>query len=248
MNKLFRIAGILLLVCALIGALAACGEPAQPTQTSAQTTAEPENKEIVVETPPPSPTPAATPTPEVPPVAVTTVPMPMPSVSPTPGVTTTDAATTTAAPDASPVASPTPSPSPSASAAPVYSADAAFASTIRPDGALVPDSAVPGYVSGNGVAFRAGPNASARIISTLYYGNYVEIVGTENGWTEVIIGGMYGYIASQYVVYGSYYNNSPSGFIGSSSGTTIVVVPSGQTGGTVVVNPDETNFLGIRPD
>ncbi len=100
MNKLLRIAGVFLLVCALVCALAACGQTAQeqPTQTVTETQTEP--KEITVETPPPSPTPTPTPTPSVPPVAVTTVPMPMPSVSPTPGVTTPEATATTSGPHA----------------------------------------------------------------------------------------------------------------------------------------------------
>ncbi len=251
MNKLLRIAGVFLLVFALVCALAACGQTAQqqPTQTVTET----ESKEITVETPPPSPTPTPTPTPSVPPVAVTTVPMPMPSVSPTPGVTTPDAAATTTA-EPSPIvsASPSPSASPTASAAPVYSADAAFASTILPDGALVPDSAVPGYVAGNDVIFRAGPSASARALATLQYGTYVDIVGTENGWTEVILGGVYGYISSNYIARGYYNTNTPSSFIGSSgSGSTVIVIPGGDEyahGGAVVSTPAETNFLGILPD
>ena len=248
MNKLLRTAGVFLLVCALVCALAACGQTAQqqPTQTVTET----ESKEITVETPPPSPTPTPTPTPSVPPVAVTTVPMPMPSVSPTPGVTTPEATATTA-PEASPIvpASPSPTASPAASAAPVYSADAAFASTILPDAALVPDSAVAGYVAGNDVIFRAGPSASARALATLQYGTYIDIVGTENGWTEVILGGVYGYINSNYVARGYYSTTSPSSFIGS-SGSTVIVVPNDEhaNGGAVVSAPTETNFLGILPD
>ena len=252
MNKLLRTAGVFLLVCALVCALAACGQTAQeqPTQTVTETQTEP--KEITVETPPPSPTPTPTPTPSVPPVAVTTVPMPMPSVSPTPGVTTPEATATTS-PEASPIvsASPSPSASPAASAAPVYSADAAFASTFLPYAALVPDSAVPGYVAGNDVIFRAGPSASARALATLQYGTYIDIVGAENGWTEVILGGVYGYINSNYVARGYYNTTSPSSFIGSSGSTTVVVVPSGDEhahNGAVVSTPTETNFLGIQPD
>ena len=249
MNKLMKNAAVFLLVFALVCALAACGETTGETTQQPTVTEVTETKEITVETPPPSPTPSETPAPSVPPVAVTTVPMPMPSVSPTPGVTTTDAATTTAAPEASPIvsASPSPSASPTASVAPVYSADAAFASTILPDGALVPDSAVAGYVAGNDVIFRAGPSASARALATLQYGTYVDIVGTENGWTEVILNGVYGYINSNYIARGYYYTQSPSSFIGS-SGSTVIIVPNGETHNAVVAAPTETNFLGIMPD
>ena len=243
MNKILRAAGFFLLIAVLICALAACGQ-----RTAAAPEPE-ETKEITVETPPPSPTPMPTPTPSVPAVEVTTVPMPMPSVSPTPGVTTTDAGTATASPEVSPIVSarPTVSPSATAAAAPVYSADAAFASTILPDAALVPDSAVPGYVTGNNVAFRAGPSASARVIGTLESGTYIDIVGTENGWTEVIIRGVYGYISSEYVARGNYSVPS-SGFVGS-SGSTVIIVPGGEpVGGVVVEDRNDTNFIGSLPD
>ena len=80
---------------------------------------------------------------------------------------------------------------------------------------------------------------------------HVDIVGAENGWTEVILGGVYGYINSNYVARGYYNTTSPSSFIGSSGSTTVVVVPSGDEhahNGAVVSTPTETNFLGILPD
>lgn len=110
---------------------------------------------------------------------------------------------------------------------------------------------MPGYVAGNDVVFRAGPSASARALATLQYGTYIDIVGAENGWTEVILGGVYGYINSNYVARGYYNTTSPSSFIGSSGSTTVVVVPSSDEhahNGAVVSTPTETNFLGIQPD
>ena len=99
---------------------------------------------------------------------------------------------------------------------------------------------MPGYVAGNDVIFRAGPSASARALATLQYGTYI-----------VILGGVYGYINSNYVARGYYNTTSPSSFIGSSGSTTVVVVPSGDEhahNGAVVSTPTETNFLGIQPD
>ena len=64
MNKLFRSAGILLLIAVLVFSLAACGQRTVQQPVESTPTVEP-TKEIVVETPPPSPTPTPTPTPSV---------------------------------------------------------------------------------------------------------------------------------------------------------------------------------------
>ena len=262
MNKLFRGAGLFLLIVVLVLSLAACGQrtvPADPVATAAATP-EP-TKEVVVETPPPSPTPTPTPTPtvSVPPVAVTTVPMPMPSVSPTVAVTNqpvpTDAngnpVAATAAVSPSPSASPSPTPTP-------YSYDAAFASTIVPDSVTIPANATDGHLNANGVNFRGGPSASARLLGTYDSGTYVAVLGTENGWTEVIINGEVGYVWSEYVSSGYTGSNAASSnsgavVIGNASGAGLVIVPDGpvgnSSGSNAAVNaPQETNFLGILPD
>ena len=250
MNKLFRIAGMLLLIAVLVFSLAACGQ--RTVQTEPAATAEPEpTKEVVVETAPPSPTPTPTPTPtvSVPPVAVTTVPMPMPSVSPTVAVTNepvpTDAngnpVAATAAVSPSPSASPSPTPTP-------YSYDAAFASTILPDGVTIPENAIDGHLNANGVNLRGGPSTSARILATYDSGTYVAILGTENGWTEVVINGEAGYVRSEYVTTGYVGSNAASipsnGFVvGDGNGAGLVIVPDGPvsnttSGSTVVNTPD----------
>ena len=249
MNQTIRFAGLVLVIAALVLTLAACGgqRNTQPVDTPSVPPSE-----IVVETPPPSPTPSATPTPSVPavpspsPVAVTTVPMPMPSVSPTVAVTNvpegaTPAVTSTVSP--SPSASPSPTPTP-------YSQDANFASTINPDGYFVPDDAVPGYLNANGVVFRGGPSTSARVLGTFDAGTYVDILGVENGWVEVVIGGITGYVRSDYVTRGEYggqgvYYGDP----GSSGGVIIVPdVPSTQTQVYPSEDPNPSYFLGIMPD
>ena len=255
MNKLIQTAGLFLLIAVLVFSLAACGQRAAQPETVPET--EP-TKEIVVETPPPSPTPTPTPTPSVPPVAVTTVPMPMPSVSPTVAVTNTPVPENSTSSPA--VASPTVSPSPSASPSPTptpYSRDAEFASTIVPDSVNIPANAVDGYLNANGVVFRGGPSQSANIISTYDSGTRVSILGTENGWTEVIINGVAGYIRSDYVTSGTA-ATIPGGSTpvvvsdGDASGIGLVILPDSQlpsnTITTATPTPEATNFLGILPD
>ncbi len=245
MNKLIRTAGLFLLIAVLVLSLGACGQRnTQPENNDLQ------NKEIIVETPPASPTPLATPAPSVP-VAVTTVPMPMPSVSPTVGVTTTpDPADPNAAGTGGTPASPavSPSPSPSASPAPVYSEDAHFASTIRPDGYTVPANAVPGYVNANNVIVRGGPSGSAVILGYADVGAYVDILAVENGWTEVLIGGTTGYIKSEYVTKGDY--DGPAYYIGGNNGQGQIVVPNEHHGNPAVTPGDDdwNPNLGIMPD
>ena len=252
MNQYTRAAGMILLVAVLVFSLAACGlTPAQPVPTPEET------KEITVETPPPSPTPTPTPTPSVPPVAVTTVPMPMPSVSPTVSITETpDPAGTTAEPGASPTVSPSPSASPSPTPTP-YSYTAEFASTILPDSVNIPENAVNGYICANGVNFRGGPSASAKILGTFDLGKMVSILGTEDGWTEIIANGVTGYVKSEYVVSGDYTPGSSAIVAGGdASGIGVVIVPDGpvnggivnNNAGTVIAPAEETDFLGILPD
>ena len=266
MNKLFRSAGMLLLIAVLVFSLAACGQRTVQPAVESTPTVEP-TKEIVVETPPPSPTPTPTPTPSVsvPPVAVTTVPMPMPSVSPTVAVTNEPVPTDangnpiTASPTVSPSATVSPSPTPTP-----YSYDAAFASTIMPDSVTIPENAQEGFINANGVILRGGPSASAVILGTFDSGTRVAILGTENGWTEVVVNGESGYIKSDYVTRGNYITSNAGStaadygsgavYINNGTGNGMVIVPDGpvSSGNTsaVSVTPtqDDYYFLGIMPD
>ena len=224
MNKLFRITGMILLIAVLVFSLTACGQ--RTLQNEPVATVEPEpTKEVVVETPPPSPTPSPTPTPTVtvPPVAVTTVPMPMPSVSPTVAVTNEPVPTDA---NGNPVAATAAvSPSPSVSPSPVD-----------------------GHLNANGVNLRGGPSTSARILGTYDSGTYVSVLGTENGWTEVIINGEVGYVKSEYVTSGYVGSNAASApsnavVVGDGNGVGLVIVPDGPVsnttaGNSVVSTPD----------
>ena len=88
-------------------------------------------------------------------------------------------------------------------------------------------------------------------------GKMVSILGTENGWTEIIANGVTGYVKSEYVVRGDY---TPGSSVvvagGDASGIGVVIVPDGpvnggivnNNNGTVIPQAEETDFLGILPD
>ena len=77
----------------------------------------------------------------------------------------------------------------------------------------VPTSAVgsPGYIRGNNVRFRAGPDLSSQILKELFYGNAVTITGSDGTWTSLIYEGQAGYVFSKYVQSGSFQNVSTGG-------------------------------------
>ncbi|MBR4550007.1 MAG: SH3 domain-containing protein [Oscillospiraceae bacterium] len=79
---------------------------------------------------------------------------------------------------------------------------AAGQSTVMPTPAPTSAAGSPGYIKGNNVRFRAGPDLSADIIGELYYGNVVTITGTDGTWTSLICEGKAGYVFSQYVAPG----------------------------------------------
>ena len=61
-----------------------------------------------------------------------------------------------------------------------------------------------GYISGNNVRFRAAASTSSDIIKEFYFGNTVEITGTDGDWTAVSSDGKSGFVYSQYVKEGTY--------------------------------------------
>ena len=56
-----------------------------------------------------------------------------------------------------------------------------------------------GSVKGSDVRMRSGPSTNYSILGTYQNGTPLTITGTENGWTKVTIGGVSGYIRSDYV-------------------------------------------------
>ena len=116
-----------------------------------------------------------------------------------------------------------------------------------------------GYINANGVVLRGGPNGSAVILGTFDIGTIVAIIGVENGWTEVYIDGVMGYVKSEYVTHGVSANVpiGPSSYTtdSGSSAAQVVIPDGGYDSVTVVtgnqnVNPNDTwnPNLGIMPD
>ena len=68
-----------------------------------------------------------------------------------------------------------------------------------------------GSVKGSDVRMRSGPSTNYSILGTYQNGTPLTITGTENGWTKVTIGGVCGYIRSDYVSGGG--SSSKSGYI-----------------------------------
>ncbi|MBQ9045112.1 MAG: SH3 domain-containing protein [Oscillospiraceae bacterium] len=70
-------------------------------------------------------------------------------------------------------------------------------------GGTTPASGTAGSVKGNSVRMRSGAGTSYSILGTYNNGTALTILGTENGWTKVTLGGVTGYIRSDYVNVGS---------------------------------------------
>lgn len=56
-----------------------------------------------------------------------------------------------------------------------------------------------GSVKGSDVRMRSGPGTNYSILGTYQNGTPLTVTGTENGWSKVTVGGMSGYIRSDYV-------------------------------------------------
>jgi mannosyl-glycoprotein endo-beta-N-acetylglucosaminidase len=66
-----------------------------------------------------------------------------------------------------------------------------------------------GTVKGDEVRLRSGPGTGYGILGAYNHGTALTILGTENGWTKVNVGGLNGFIRSDYVASGS--SSAPSG-------------------------------------
>ena len=167
---------ILVLVLVLALSLAGCGQKTVEPDTIPLD--ESNQETIFIETPPP-----ATPTPETTPPAVIVTPFPVPSTSPSP------------IPSQVTPETPTPSVTPAATAAPTTTDN--FVGPTATEAEIAAGKA--GYLSGDGVNLRAESNAQSRILDSFAYGTEFRILGYENGWAKVLVNGIVGYIAGNYV-------------------------------------------------
>ena len=122
------------------------------------------------------------------------------SVSSDPAPGTEEAAATptpvvwTPAPTAvpTPMPTPVPTPDPTPDPTPTPSPTPALAEIIT-------TSNLPGWVNGNEVNFRELPGMGGKIITSYNRGKALTILGSENGWSKVLIDGVTGYIKTEYV-------------------------------------------------
>ena len=92
----------------------------------------------------------------------------------------------TPVPTSTPVPTPTPTPVPTPTPTPYISE---ITTTVS----------IPGWVNGNEVNFRELPGMGGEIITTYNRGKALTILGTENGWSKVLIDGVTGYIKAEYI-------------------------------------------------
>ena len=90
---------------------------------------------------------------------------------------------------------------------PAFSGQVPLAATPAPTGAV----GSPGYIRGNNVRFRAGPDLSSEILRELFYGNAVTITGSDGTWSSIVYEGQAGYVFSQYVQAGTFQTVSSGG-------------------------------------
>lgn len=90
---------------------------------------------------------------------------------------------------------------------------------------VIPVNSKQGYINGNNVRFRSGPNTNSQVLGEFFFGNVVTITGISGSWTAVNYDGQNGYVFSQYVTEGKYEyisaGTSPSVGGGSATGAEI---------------------------
>ena len=96
----------------------------------------------------------------------------------------------------------TPSPFPTFSPTPVPTPFPTFSPTPAPTPAMqdfLSTTSRQGWVNGRDVNFRKRPGMDAEVHTIVDFGKELTILGSQNGWTKVVIDGTVGYIKSEYV-------------------------------------------------
>lgn len=123
-------------------------------------------------------------------------------------------------------------------------------------GGTTPASGSAGTVKGNSVRMRSGAGTSYSILGTYNNGTALTITGTENGWTKVVIGGVAGYIRSDYVAAGAAPANpgtaSGTGYINGTgvrlragASTTSQILGSYNTGTAMTITGSSGNWYAV---
>ena len=109
-----------------------------------------------------------------------------------------------------------------------------------------------GTVKGDYVRMRSGPSTSYSILGTYNNGTALTITGTESGWTKVTIGGVSGYIRSDYVSESGSASTSQTGYINgtdvrlrSGPSTTSTILGSYNTGTEMTITGTSGNWYAV---
>ena len=119
-------------------------------------------------------------------------------------------------------------------------------------------SSTSGSVKGNYVRMRSGAGTGYSILGTYNNGTALTITGTENGWTKVVIGGVNGYIRSDFVSAGGSAaqnngsNGSKTGYINGTSvrmrsgaGTSSSILGVYNTGTEMTITGESGNWYAV---
>ena len=160
-------------------------------------------------------------------------PSPYTTAFPVPTMTETPAATPTADPTA-PTPTPTPGTNTTTNNNSYVDPNAGLQSYNATATQAELNGATTGYVGGDGVNLRQGPGTNYKIISSYPLGKQLSILGSNGGWTKVMIDGNVGYMSHNYVS-----GTRPAGTNDNSNAVIIVDDPT-PTATTVTPSPTVT--------
>ena len=182
---------VMVLCLAVVLSLAACG---QSKQAEVVDNVDPENNNIVIETPPAIVS-GTEPTPEYPAVSVlpttvpTTVPSVVPTVVPSPSTAPSDNTGTGTGGNGGTTGG-------NGGNTDTGRNSQSYRATISQKEI---DNGKTYYVTGDGVNFREGPGTQYKIIESLEKGTKVTVVGNEGGWAKVWYNDYVGYMSANYL-------------------------------------------------
>ena len=113
-------------------------------------------------------------------------------------------------------------------------------------------SGTPGTVKGSDVRMRSGAGTSYSVVGTYSNGTALTVISAENGWTKVTIGGVSGYIRSDYVSTSGSAAASQTGYINGSDvrmrskpSTTSTILGTYSAGTSMTITGTSGNWYAV---